>query len=180
MLNSCDFQGRFAADPEMHTTQTGKLVANFRMAIDRDMADSNGQRPTDWLNFIAWGKTAEFISKYFHKGSAAIVQARCQARQYQDKHGNNRTATEFVVNNIYFCGPKPTNQTPSGYIDEGGEAPPTGYYRQQEPQQMGFATQSQRQQWQDSETRSSTAQVAYSAGGNDDFAMIDDGDDLPF
>ena len=54
MLNSCDFQGRFAADPELRTTQTGKQVASFRMAVDRDMVDANGHRPTDWLTFTAW------------------------------------------------------------------------------------------------------------------------------
>lgn len=53
MLNSCDFQGRFAADPELRTTQTGKQVASFRMAVDRDMVDANGHRPTDWLTFTA-------------------------------------------------------------------------------------------------------------------------------
>ena len=117
MLNSCDFQGRFAADPELRTTQTGKQVASFRMAVDRDMVDANGHRPTDWLTFTAWGKTAEFVSKYFRKGSAAVVHSRCQTRQYEDKNGNNRTAIEFVVDNIYFAGPKQDNQ--QGTVDDG-------------------------------------------------------------
>ena len=86
MLNSCDFQGRLAADPELRTTQTGKQVASFRMAVDRDMVDANGHRPTDWLTFTAWGKTAEFVSRYFRKGSAAVVHSRCQTRQYEDKN----------------------------------------------------------------------------------------------
>ena len=148
MLNSCDFQGRLAADPELRTTQTGKQVASFRMAVDRDMVDANGHRPTDWLTFTAWGKTAEFVSKYFRKGSAAVVHSRCQTRQYEDKNGNNRTAIEFVVDNIYFAGPKQDNQ--QGTVDDGGTNPPPATYRNQQPQpqQMGFATQSQRQQWQ--------------------------------
>jgi len=109
MLNNCDFQGRFAADPELRTTQTGKQVASFRMAVDRDMVDANGHRPTDWLTFTAWGKTAEFVSKYFRKGSAAVVHSRCQTRQYEDKNGNNRTAVEVVANNISFAGSKSSN-----------------------------------------------------------------------
>ena len=121
MLNSCDFQGRLAADPELRTTQTGKQVASFRMAVDRDMVDANGHRPTDWLTFTAWGKTAEFVSKYFRKGSAAVVHSRCQTRQYEDKNGNNRTAIEFVVDNIYFAGPKQDNQ--QGAVDDGGTNP---------------------------------------------------------
>ena len=82
MLNSCAFQGRRAADPELRTTQTGTTVTSFRMAVDRDMVDANGRRPTDWLTFTAWGKTAEFVSKYFRKGSAAVVHSRCQTRQF--------------------------------------------------------------------------------------------------
>ena len=138
MLNSCDFQGRLAADPELRTTQTGKQVASFRMAVDRDMVDANGRRPTDWLTFTAWGKTAEFVSKYFRKGSAAVVHSRCQTRQFEDKNGNNRTAIEFVVDNIYFAGPKQENQ--QGPVDDGGTNPPPATYRNQQPQpqQMGL------------------------------------------
>lgn len=156
MLNSCDFQGRFAADPELRTTQTGKLVVSFRMAVDRDMVDANGNRPTDWLTFTAWGKTAEFVSKYFHKGSAATVHSRCLTRQYQDKNGNNRTAVEFVVDNIYFAGSKSESQPKSGYVDDGGTNPPATYQGQQ------------------------SQQPAYQQGSDDDFTVIDDSEDLPF
>lgn len=163
MLNSCAFQGRLAADPELRTTQTGKTVTSFRMAVDRDMVDANGRRPTDWLTFTAWGKTAEFVSKYFRKGSAAVVHSRCQTRQFEDKNGNNRTAIEFVVDNIYFAGPKQENQ-------------------QLQPQQMGFATQSQRQQWQGASDHPGNVQVSqnFSQGSDDDFSVLDDADDLPF
>nr|DAO26185.1 MAG TPA: Single strand binding protein [Caudoviricetes sp.] len=181
MLNSCDFQGRFAADPELRTTQSGKTVASFRMAVDRDMVGQDGKRPTDWLTFTAWGKTAEFVSKYFRKGSAATVHARCQTRQYQDKNGNNRTAVEFVVDNIYFAGAKSDGQQQSGYVDDGGTNPPATY-RSQQPQQMGFATQNQRQQWQGADDRPGNVQVepSFSQGSADEFSVIDDADDLPF
>lgn len=53
MLNNCTFQGRFAADPEMRTTQSGLTVASFRMAVDRDNVGQDGRRATDWLNFVA-------------------------------------------------------------------------------------------------------------------------------
>ena len=182
MLNSCDFQGRLAADPELRTTQTGKQVASFRMAVDRDMVDANGHRPTDWLTFTAWGKTAEFVSKYFRKGSAAVVHSRCQTRQYEDKNGNNRTAIEFVVDNIYFAGPKQDNQ--QGTVDDGGTNPPPATYRNQQlqPQQMGFATQNQRQQWQGAADHPGNVQVSqsFSQGSDDDFSVLDDADDLPF
>lgn len=180
MLNNCTFQGRFAADPEMRTTQSGLTVASFRMAVDRDNVGQDGQRTTDWLNFTAWRKTAEFVVKYFHKGSMAIVECQCQTRSYEDKNGQKRTATEFVVQKIHFCGPK-TEQR----VDDGGEAPP-GYqqpsYQNQQPQQMGFATRSQRQQWQGADDRPGNVQVepSFSQGNADDFSVIDDADDLPF
>lgn len=174
MLNNCTFQGRFAADPEMRTTQSGLTVASFRMAVDRDNVGQDGRRATDWLNFVAWRKTAEFVCQYFRKGSTALVECQCQTRSYQDKNGQNRTATEFVVQKVHFCGPK-TEQ----HVDDGGEAPPAGY--QQPPyqnQQMGFNTQSQRQQWQQSAPAGQ--QPGYSQGNPDDFSEIDDTDDLPF
>ena len=119
MLNSCDFQGRLAADPELRTTQTGKQVASFRMAVDRDMVDANGHRPTDWLTFTAWGKTAEFVSKYFRKGSAAVVHSRCQTRQYEDKNGNNRTAIEVNCDEVSFGETKKSREANAGYAGGG-------------------------------------------------------------
>lgn len=120
--------------------------------------------------FVAWRKTAEFVCQYFRKGSTALVECQCQTRSYEDKNGQKRTATEFVVQKIHFCGPK-TEQR----VDDGGEAPPPGY---QQPQQMGFNTQSQRQQWQQSAPGGQ--QPSYSQGDPDDFSVIDDSDDLPF
>lgn len=92
MLNNCTFQGRFAADPEMRTTQSGLTVASFRMAVDRDNVGQDGRRATDWLNFVAWRKTAEFVCQYFRKGSTALVECQCQTRSYEDKNGQKRTA----------------------------------------------------------------------------------------
>ena len=181
MLNNCTFQGRFAADPEMRTTQSGLTVASFRMAVDRDNVGQDGRRATDWLNFVAWRKTAEFVCQYFRKGSTALVECQCQTRSYEDKNGQKRTATEFVVQKIHFCGPK-TEQR----VDHAGEDTPAGYqqptYQNQQPQQMGFATQSQRQQWQGAADHPGNVQVSqsFSQGSDDDFSVLDDADDLPF
>ena len=128
MLNNCTFQGRFAADPEMRTTQSGLTVASFRMAVDRDNVGQDGRRATDWLNFVAWRKTAEIVCQYFRKGSTALVECQCQTRSYEDKNGQKRTAAEFVVQKIHFCGPN-TEQR----VDVGVEAPPPCY--QQPPYQ---------------------------------------------
>ena len=110
MLNSCNFQGRLAADPELRTTQSGISVTSFRMAVDRSKADEDGNRQVDWLSFTAWRNTAEFICKYFSKGSQMVVESHCQTRKYQDKNGEDRIATEFIVDKAHFCGPKQSSR----------------------------------------------------------------------
>lgn len=176
MLNSCNFQGRLAADPELRTTQSGISVTSFRMAVDRSKADEDGNRQVDWLSFTAWRNTAEFICKYFSKGSQMVVESHCQTRKYQDKNGEDRIATEFIVDKAHFCGPKQSSRQEP--VDDGGTNPPPSTYRSQQPQQMGFNTQSQRQQWQKSVPGGQ--QPGYSQGNPDDFSEIDDTDDLPF
>lgn len=182
MLNSCNFQGRLAADPELRTTQSGISVTSFRMAVDRSKADEDGNRQVDWLSFTAWRNTAEFICKYFSKGSQMVVESHCQTRKYQDKNGEDRIATEFIVDKAHFCGPKQSSRQEP--VDDGGTNPPPATYRNQQPQpqQMGFATQSQRQQWQGAADHPGNVQVSqsFSQGSDDDFSVLDDADDLPF
>ena len=106
MLNIIALQGRLARDPELRQTNTGKSVASFTLACDRGRKDPNGNGQPDWIPCVAWEKTAEFICKYFGKGSLVAVDGRLQSRQYQDKSGNNRTAIEVVVQQAHFCGSK--------------------------------------------------------------------------
>ena len=182
MLNHIVLMGRLTRDPELRRTGSGVAVASFTLAVDRDYAAQGAEKETDFVDIVAWRSTAEFVSKYFRKGSAAVVHSRCQTRQYEDKNGNNRTAIEFVVDNIYFAGPKQDNQ--QGTVDDGGTNPPPATYRNQQPQpqQMGFATQSQRQQWQGAADHPGNVQVSqsFSQGSDDDFSVLDDADDLPF
>lgn len=111
MLNVIAIQGRLADDPEMRQTTTGKRVCTFRIACDRGRKDANGNSQTDWIPCTAWEKTAEFIYKYFQKGSMIAVDGRLQSRQYQDKNGQNRIAVEIVANNVNFCGSKESTST---------------------------------------------------------------------
>lgn len=179
MLNVVAIMGRLVADPELRTTQSGINVVSFRIACDRNFARQGEQRQADFIDIVAWRQQAEFVSKYFQKGSLIAIEGSLQTRQYQDKNGNNRTAVEFVVDNIYFAGAKSDGQQQSGYVDDGGTNPPATY-RSQQPQQMGFATQNQRQQWQGANAAPEVVQPAYSQGEADDFSVIDDSDDLPF
>ena len=161
MLNVVAIMGRLAADPQLRQTTTGKNVASFRIACDRGRRDANGQSQADWLDVVAWDRTAEFVCKYFQKGSLIAIDGRLQSRQYQDKNGNNRTAVEVVANNISFAGPKNSNGS-----NQGGSS-----YQNAAPSYQNAAP-----------ARPATVEAApsYSAGNADDFAVIDDSDDLPF
>ena len=106
MLNVVALMGRLVADPQLRQTTTGKNVASFRIAVDRGRKDANGQNQADFFDIVAWDKSAEFICRYFQKGSMIAVEGRLQSRNYQDKSGNNRNAVEVVVNNVSFAGNK--------------------------------------------------------------------------
>ena len=123
MLNVVAIMGRLAADPQLRQTTTGKNVASFRIACDRGRRDANGQSQADWLDVVAWDRTAEFVCKYFQKGSLIAIDGRLQSRSYQDKNGNNRTAFEIVANNINFCGSKADN---AGTLSAPTEGPRVG------------------------------------------------------
>ena len=109
MLNVVALMGRLVADPQLRQTTTGKNVASLRVAVDRGRKDANGQNLADFFDIVAWDKSAEFICRYFQKGSMIAVEGRLQSRNYQDKNGINRTAIEILVNNVHFAGAKSQN-----------------------------------------------------------------------
>lgn len=98
MLNKIIVMGRLTRDPELRYTQNQTPVASFTLAVDRDL----GEKQTDFLDCVAWKKTAEFVNNYFRKGGMAVVAGRLQSRQWQDKDGNKRTNWEIVCDNVYF------------------------------------------------------------------------------
>lgn len=106
MLNVVALMGRLVADPQLRQTTTGKNVASFRVAVDRGRKDANGQNLADFFDIVAWDKSAEFICRYFQKGSMIAIEGRLQSRNYQDKNGSNRTAIEVVASNVSFAGNK--------------------------------------------------------------------------
>lgn len=108
MINCVTLMGRLTADPELRTTTTGKSVANFTIAVDRSYS-KNGNKETDFINIVAWENTADFVSKYFSKGSMLALQGSIQTRNYEDKNGNKRTAFEVVAKEVSFCGGKNEN-----------------------------------------------------------------------
>ena len=106
MLNTAILMGRLTADPELKTTQNGVSVTSFCVAVDRRFQRQGEEKQTDFINVVAWRQTADFVSRYFHKGSMIAVQGSIQTRNYEDKNGNKRTAVEIVADNVSFCGSK--------------------------------------------------------------------------
>lgn len=112
MLNTAIIQGRFTATPELRYTSGDKAVTSFTLAVSRNYKDKNGGEITDFINCVVWGKTAEFVARYFTKGALAIVKGAIEVRNYEDKEGNKRTATEINADGVYFCeGKKQNNET---------------------------------------------------------------------
>lgn len=109
MLNNAVIMGRLVADPELRSTESGVSVTSFTVAVDRRFVKQGEERQADFIDVVAWRNTAEFICKYFGKGSMIAIQGSIQTRNYEDKNGNKRKAVEIVVDNASFCGSKSEN-----------------------------------------------------------------------
>ena len=114
MLNSVILMGRLTADPELRTTTTGKSVATFTVAVDRGYSKNAAERTADFIRIVAWEQTANFVCRYFAKGSMIAIQGSIQTRQYEDKTGAKRTAFEVVAREVSFCGSKSETGTTGG------------------------------------------------------------------
>lgn len=159
MLNHIDLMGRLTRDPELRRTGSGIAVANFALAVDRDFKSQSGEKETDFIDCVAWRSTAEFVSKYFKKGSMAVVSGRLTISVWDDKDGNKRRTAEIVADNIYFGSSK--REAESGTT--AGEYTGGGYT-----------------QGESSFPETEAMLARYGAGGGD-FAVLDGKDDnLPF
>lgn len=154
MLNCAVIMGRLTADPELRTTGNGISVTSFSVAVDRNYQRQGQERQTDFINVVAWRQTAEFVTRYFHKGQMIAVQGSIQTRNYEDRNGNKRTAVEIVADNVSFCGSKA----------ETGAAAPEGYNVAPAAPAAPAAPQAQ----------------SFSTAGADDFSSVEMDDELPF
>ena len=102
MLNHITLMGRLTRDPEARTTNNGKSVTGFTLAVDRDFGREYGEVTTDFINIVTWNKTADFVSQYFKKGQLVVVSGRLQMRDWEDKNGNKRTIAKVIADNVYF------------------------------------------------------------------------------
>jgi single-strand DNA-binding protein len=125
-LNKVVLAGRLTAEPELKQTQTGISVLSFTLAVNRrfqrNAEGQPAQQQADFITCVAWRQTAEFISRYFHKGSCICVTGSIQTRTWQDQQGQKRYATDVVVDDALFVDSKSENPG-GGYTPDAYSAP---------------------------------------------------------
>ena len=163
MLNKAILMGRLTRDPELRYTQNNLPVVQFTIAVERNRAAQGQENQTDFINIVAWRKTAEFVSQWFTKGVMIIVTGSIQSRRWQDKNGNNRTSIEVVADEVQFGESKRSREENSGY------------------QQGGYDNRGYQNTYSAPKQASSTAQSFDMPAGNSDFSEISDDDGkVPF
>ncbi|SFH62162.1 single-stranded DNA-binding protein [Pisciglobus halotolerans] len=114
MINNVVLIGRLTKDADLRSTQTGKSVANFTLAVNRKYK-KEGQPEADFINCVAWNKTAELLGDYTRKGSQVGVEGNIQTRNYENNEGQRVYMTEVVVQSVTFLDSKKENSQTSPY-----------------------------------------------------------------
>ena len=124
-MNKIILVGRLTKDPEVRTTSAGFNTVNFTVAVNRNFKNKDGNYDADFLPCVAFRNTADFISKFFKKGSMISLDGRVQTRSYDAQDGTKRYVTEVVVENVEFVGWKNESSSSSNneYVDAPSEAP---------------------------------------------------------
>jgi single-strand DNA-binding protein len=160
MLNHIVLQARLVRDPELRRLPSGKSVASVSVACDRDFTKEGGEKETDFIDIVAFGKTGDHLATYFTKGKMIIVSGRLQIRNYTDKEGNKRRAAEVVADYVYFGDSKKSSEGNSTYTA------PNSYQGSENPY---------------AETEALIQKYQQQGGIQSDFAMLEDDDaQLPF
>lgn len=117
-MNKVVLLGRLTKDPDVRYTQTNNtMVATFTLAVNRRFVKPGEDRQADFINCIAWSKTAEFVSKYFKKSQQIAVVGRLQIRNYDDEQSIKHYITEVIAEEVYFAGDKKENTQNDGIGD---------------------------------------------------------------
>lgn len=110
-INTVVLMGRLTYPPELKSTATGKSVTRFQLAVDRTYQPKGQEKQADFIDCVAFDKTAEFVHNYFSKGSMLALTGSIQTNTFTDKDGNNRKSIEVVANNVSFCEKKEAKPT---------------------------------------------------------------------
>lgn len=113
-MNKVILSGNLTRDVEVRYTQGGKAYARGSVAVNHARSKNS---PTDFFNFVAWDKTAEFLSKYFKKGARILIEGRLQTSKYKNKDGAEVTSVEIVIENAEFAGGKKDSSKPKDDFD---------------------------------------------------------------
>lgn len=111
MINNITLQGRLTFNPELRSTPNGIAVTRFQVASDRPYKDKDGEYKADFIDVVAWRKTADFVSKYFRKGDMINIVGRIETSNYVDKDGNNRKSVYIRAQEVSFGGSKKEEKT---------------------------------------------------------------------
>ena len=103
-MNKCIFVGRMCADPELRYTKSGIANCAFRIAVQRQYKNQQGEYEADFVSCVAWRQTAEFLTKYLHKGDMVAVSGSLQNRTYDAQDGSKRYVTEIILDSVQACG----------------------------------------------------------------------------
>ena len=101
-LNKVILMGNMVAEPELKQTPSGVAVCSFRIGVQRRFKDANGTYASDFINIVAWRQQAEFVARYFHKGSCICIVGNIQVRNWTDQNGQKRYTTEVIVDEVNF------------------------------------------------------------------------------
>lgn len=113
MINKVILSGRLTRDIEIKTTTNGTAVTQFSLAVERSFAKQGEERQTDFITCVAWGKTAEFVGRYFGKGRSIVILGNLRTRTYDDKNGTKHYVTEVYVDEAQFTfEPKAAQESP--------------------------------------------------------------------
>ena len=162
MLNRVILMGRLVSDPELKTTNTGLSVTSFRIAVDRSYVKSGEERKADFFDIVCWRNSAEFVCRYFSKGSMIAIDGQLQSRTYQAKDGTNRYVVEVVASSVSFTGEHRNDDKKQQPANNGNRQPEQPYNNyQQSATPSGYANE-----------------PSYQQGGDFEGYSLDD--DLPF
>lgn len=124
-MNKAILMGRLTRDPELRTTSNNIAVCTFTLAVDRRFKNQQGERETDFIPIVVWRQTAEFVNRYFRKGSKMVLVGSIQVRSWEDNDGNRRWTTEVVADEVYFAESKAaadTRRRQEARQDQGGSS----------------------------------------------------------
>ena len=171
-MNNVSLIGRLTANPELKHSQNGLAYTRFSIAVDRSFVKQGEERQTDFINIVAWGKTAEFVCKYFMKGQRIGITGEIRTGSYTAQDGSKRYTFDVAANNVYFCESKGNSGGNGGYNSYNNG------YQQNNYQNNGY----QQNNYQQSSRPEPVPppQPSYSNGDMGDYSAMPSDEDLPF